>query len=92
MGVGTSEVRRTLKHISSYQETLNEIAHRDLPIKKVCNISLNCIDSIGVIMNEFNDVITALEDSEDERDRIYRGAFQKALEIVMRANRYRVKE
>ena len=83
-----NEVKHTLACIATYQETLNQIAHRDMPVKKVCDISLNCIDSIGVIMTEFNDVITALENEEGLEDRVYRAAFCKALEIVMRASKY----
>lgn len=88
-GMGTSEIYRTLACISTYQETLNQIAHKDMPVKKVCSISAQCIDSIGVIANEFNDVITTLSGSDAPEDKIYRAAFSKALEIVMRASHYR---
>ena len=87
--IGTSEIYRTLACISTYQETLNQIAHKEMPVKKVCSISAQCIDSIGVIANEFNDVITALEGSQKIEDRVCRESFIKALEIVMRASHYR---
>ena len=87
--LGTSEIYRTLACISTYQETLNQIAHKDMPIKKVCSISANCVDSIGVIVNEFNDVITTLQGSDVPEDKVCRESFIKALEIVMRASHYR---
>lgn len=87
--MGTNEIYNTLSVISSYQDTLNTIGAKDMPIKKVCTISANSVKAWGVVINEFNDVITALEGESGIEDRVYRVAFMKALEIVFRAIKYK---
>lgn len=87
--MGSNEICNTLAVLSTYQDTINTIAVKEMPIKKACKIASNTIHAWGVVMNEFNDVITTLEGSESAEDRIYRAAFCKALEIVMRANKYK---
>lgn len=83
------EIYQTLATVSTYHDTLNTIAAKEMPVKRVCDISANSIKAWGVVMNEFNEVITALDGAEMAEDRIYRAAFGKALEIVMRANNFR---
>lgn len=87
--MGANEICNTLSELATYQETINTIAAQDLEVKKACNIASNSIKAWKVVMNEFNDVITALQGEERSEDRVYRAAFGKALEIVMRANKFR---
>lgn len=83
------EITHTLKTIGSFEEVLNSVSGEDMNVKGVCKISQRSITAWGVVMNEFNDVITTLNNSTDEKDLIYRAAFGKALQIVMIANRFR---
>ena len=87
--MSNNELFDTLASLSTYQDVVNGIALKEMPVKKACLISRNSIKAWGVVMDEFNDVITTLEGSTGEENRIYRAAFIKALEIVMRANNYR---
>lgn len=87
--MGANEILETLSTIGTFEDTINIVAVKDMPIKRVCYISASSIKAWRVVMSEFNDVITALNGSDKEEDKIYRAAFSKALEIVMRANKYR---
>lgn len=87
--MGANEILETLKTIATFEDTINIVAAKDMPIKQVCGISAQSIKSWRVVMSELNDVITALNGSEKAEDRIYSAAMSKALEIVMRANKYR---
>lgn len=84
-----NDICETLTSLSTYQDVVNGIALKDMPIRKACLISRNSIKAWGMVMDEFNDVITALNESKKAEDRIYKAAFCKALEIVMRANKFR---
>ena len=81
-------VSQTLKSVSSFESVVNSVALQDLPVKKACVIGANSIEAWGLVINEFNDVITTLENEQDADDQIYRAAFCKALQIVMWANKY----
>lgn len=83
------KVCNTLKTIASYEDVIGSVAAEEIDVKKACVISANSITAWGVVMNEFNEVITTLAGAEKAEDKIYRAAFCKALEIVMRANNYR---
>ena len=87
--MGTKEICNTLSELATYQDTINTIASRDMSIKTACKVAANSIQAWGIVMNEFNDVITALKGEESIEDRAYRAGFAKALEIVMRATKYR---
>ena len=82
----SNEVFQTLKKISTMEKTINENVSKDLNVKETCLISANSIKAWHTVMHEFNDVISTLANSEKNEDRIYRGAFCKALQIVMLAN------
>lgn len=83
------DICETLESLSGYQEVVNSVALKDMPIKKVCKIATNSVQAWATVMDEFNDVITTLEGAKKAEDMIYRAAFGKALEIVMRANKFR---
>ena len=83
------ELAHTLKTIGSFEEVLNSISGENMNVKGVCKIAQRSLSAWGVVMNEFNDVITTLNDSPKYEDRIYRAAFGKALQIVMIATRFR---
>ena len=83
------EINHTLKTIGSFEEVLRSVSGEDMNVKGACKVAQRSIAAWGVVMNEFNDVITTLENSNTVQDRIYRAAFRKALEIVMLANRFR---
>lgn len=83
------KICNTLKTIASYEDVIGSVAAEELEVKKACVVSANSITAWGMVMSEFNDVITTLAGAEAEEDKIYRAAFCKALEIVMRANKYR---
>lgn len=87
--MGNNELCSTLSELASYQDTINTIAARDMAIKKACKIAVNSIQAWGIVMNELNDVITTLDSENSSEDRAYRAGFGKALEIIMRANKYR---
>lgn len=80
---------QTLKTVSSFEDVVNSVAVKDMPVKKACVIGANSIEAWGVVMKEFNDVITALEGSKKLEDQVCRASFLKALEIVMRASHYK---
>lgn len=85
----SKRVCKTLQTIASFEDVIGSVAAEELDVKKTCIISANSITAWGIVMNEFNDVITTLAGAEAEEDRIYRAAFCKALEIVMLANKYK---
>lgn len=84
-----NDICETLTSLSTYQDVVNGIALKDMPVRKACLISRNSIKAWGMVMDEFNDVIATLEGETGFENRVYRAAFKKALEIVMRANKYR---
>ena len=83
------EVVKTLKTISSFEDVIQTISESDLEVSTACRVGATSVQAWGIVMTEFNDVITALMDARNDKDRTYRAAFIKALEIVMRANKYR---
>jgi len=83
------EISHTLKVIGSFEEVLNSVSGENMKVMGVCKISQRSINAWGLVMNEFNDVITTLNDSPKTEDRIYRAAFGKALQIVMIATRFK---
>lgn len=85
----SKRVCKTLEKIATFEDVIGTVADEEIQVKKACLISANSITAWGVVMSEFNDVITALAGAEAEEDRIYRAAFCKALEIVMLANKYK---
>lgn len=87
--MGNNELCSTLAEIATYQDTINTIAAHDLAIKKACKVAINSVKAWGIVMNEFNDVITTLESEPGIENTAYRAGFAKALEIVMLANKYR---
>ena len=83
------EINHTLKTLGSFEDVINSVAHEDMNVKTACTIAQRSITAWGVVMNEFNDVITTMANLPGTEAKIYRGAFRKALQIVMLANRYR---
>lgn len=83
------EINHTLKTIGSFEDVLNSVSGEDMNVKGVCKVAQRSLKAWGVVMNEFNDVITTLENVDRYQDQIYRAAFKKALEIVMIANKFR---
>ena len=83
------KVCKALQTIASFEDVIGSVAAEEIEVKKACVISANSITAWGIVMSEFNDVITTLAGSEAEEDRIYRAAFCKALQIVMLANKYK---
>ena len=83
------EVVKTLKVISSFEDVIQTVAESDLEVSTACRVGANSVEAWGIVMTEFNDVITALMGARNDKDRTYRAAFVKALEIVMKANNYR---
>lgn len=84
-----TEISRTLKVIAKYEGAINRASGEELEIKNTCKILQGLLDSWGVVMNEFSDVISTLSSSESDTDRAWKAAFTKALQIVMSANRYK---
>ena len=87
--MSNNELFDTLASLSTYQDVINGIALKEMPVKKACIISRNSIKAWGVVMDEFNDVIATLDGVDGLENRAFRAGFIKALEIVMRANNYR---
>jgi len=83
------EVVKTLKIVSSFEDVIQTVAESDLNVSMACRVGANSVEAWGIVMSEFNDVITALMGARNDKDRTYRAAFIKALDIVMRANKYR---
>lgn len=83
------ELSHTLKTIGSFEDVLNSVSGEDMNVKGACKIAQRSLTAWGVVMNEFNDVITTLKDAPEIENRIYRAAFAKALQIVMLANRFK---
>jgi len=81
----SGDVKRVLRALAGFEDTINTIQAEDMPIKQCCLAAERSVDAWGVVINEFNDVVTALNGEEKAEDRIYRAAFSKALEIVSRA-------
>lgn len=87
--MSSNDICDTLTSLSTYQDVVNGIALKEMPVRKACLISRNSIKAWGVVMDEFNDVISTLEGVGGIENRAFRAGFIKALEIVMRANNYR---
>ena len=66
--MSNNELFDTLTSLSTYQDVVNGIALKEMPVKKACLISRNSIKAWGVVMDEFNDVITTLEGSKGEEN------------------------
>ena len=87
--VDKNQITHTLKTIGSFEEVLKSVSGEDMNVKGVCKMSQQSINAWGIVMNEFNDVISTLENTSGVENRAFRAGFVKALEIVMRANNYR---
>ena len=83
--VKSGDVRRGLKILASYEDTINTIQCEDMPVKAICDAAERSVSAWGDVIREFNDVVTALEGEKGLEDRVYKVAFKKALEIVLRA-------
>ena len=83
------ELFNALKSIEAHEEEINNAIGENLNLKNVCNASLRSLKAWGMVLREFNDVITTLEDSKEETDQAYCAAFKQAMHIVMYVNKYR---
>ncbi len=79
------EVKRVLRALEGFEDTINGIQIEQMPIKSACKVAGRSVDAWGIVINEFNDVVVALKGEQGLENKVYRAAFAKALEIVSRA-------
>ena len=86
MRLGSREVRRVLRALEGFEDTINSIQVEDMEIRQCCKAAGRSVEAWGVVMQELNDVVTALPNKPaDSYDYGYRQAMAKALEIIARA-------
>lgn len=83
--MNNKDLAKALKDIAGHEDVINSISLTRVPVKAACNISLRSLSAWSDILQEMNDVVTALDDEPlDSYDFGYRQATAKWREVIMK--------
>ena len=79
-----SQTEKALKDIESFEDVINSVACKNIPVRTVCRIAMRSIKAWNNVLHEMNDVIGALPDEpEDSYNYGYRQSCVKFRELIM---------